>query len=206
MTQACSCLLRPFLWFRRLYEWVLSFSERPHSGRALFVVALAEASFFPIPPDLLLVPLAIGSPRRAPWLATICTLGSVIGAILGYFLGLKFYEIIGFRVVEFYSAGDQYAQVKELYDRWDAIAVAVAGFTPIPFKVFTIAAGLFEVSFLPFLLAALVSRGARFFIVGGLIYFFGPAIQGFINRYFNILTVVFFILLIGGFVFIKYLI
>ena len=194
----------PFTWLRRLYDWVLSLAERPNGSRALFAIAVAEASFFPIPPDILLIPLAMGAPSRALWFSALCTLGSVVGAILGYLLGLKFYEIVGLPIIEFYSAQDQYFEVKALYEEWDAVAVAVAGFTPIPFKVFTIAAGLFEISFFPFLLASLFSRGARFFLVGGLIRWFGPAIQGFIDRYFNLLTIVFVILLFGGFLLVRY--
>ena len=194
----------PFGWLRSLYDWVVGFSERPNAARTLFVLAFAEASFFPIPPDVLLISLAIGAPRRALWFATICTLGSLLGALLGYLLGLKFYELIGQQVVEFYSAGEQYQRVQALYQQWDVLAIAVAGFTPIPFKVFTISAGVFELNLITFAVAVVLSRGARFFLLGGLIWRFGPSIRGFVDRYFNLLTILFFILLVGGFLILNY--
>ena len=191
---------------RRLYDWVLSLSESPYGTLALFLLAVAEASFFPIPPDVLLLALAVGAPHRALWFSLVCTLGSLIGAAAGYLLGLEFYELIGRRIIEVYGAQERYSQVAELYREWDAVAIAVAGFTPIPYKVFTIAAGAFHINFVTFLLASIVSRGARFFIVGGLIRWLGPGIKELIDRYFNLLTVAFVILLIGGFVIIKYVI
>ena len=194
----------PFSWLRAIYDWVLGFAERPEGERALFLIAFAEASFFPIPPDMLLIPLAVGSPGKALRFAAVCTVGSVLGAMLGYLLGLQFYEVLGRRIIEFYGAQDGYQQTRELYQNWDAIAVAVAGFTPIPYKVFTIAAGVFHINFLTFLLASLLSRGARFFLVGGLILWFGPEIKRFMDRYFNLLTVVFGVLMIGGFLILKY--
>jgi membrane protein YqaA with SNARE-associated domain len=125
---------------------------------------------------------------------------------VGYLLGYQFYELIGARIIEFYGVEDRYEQVGDLYRRWDAIAVGIAGFTPIPYKVFTIAAGAFSINFVTFMLASLVSRGARFFLVGGLVRWLGPGIKRFIERYFNLLTVVFVILLVGGFILMKYVI
>ncbi len=194
----------PFSWLRAIYDWVLGFAERPEGERALFFIAFAEASFFPVPPDMLLIPLALGAPGKALRFAAVCTVGSLLGAMLGYLLGLQFYEVLGRRIIEFYGVQDGYQQARTLYQNWDAIAVAVAGFTPIPYKVFTIAAGVFHINFLTFLLASLLSRGARFFLVGGLILWFGPEIKRFMDRYFNLLTVVFVVLLIGGFLVLKY--
>jgi membrane protein YqaA with SNARE-associated domain len=194
----------PFRWLRRLYDWVVSLSERPNAVPSLFVLAFAEASFFPLPPDILLIALAIGAPKRSLWFATICTLGSALGALLGYFLGLQFYELIGQQIVEFYAAGEQFQRVQALFQQWDVLAIAVAGVTPIPFKVFTISAGVFELNVITFGVAVLLSRGARFFLLGGLIWRFGPSIRDFVDRYFNLLTILFFILLVGGFLIIKY--
>lgn len=191
---------------RRLYDWVLSFSESPYGSLALFLIAVAESSFFPVPPDVLLIALAVGAPHRAFWYALVTTVGSVVGAAIGYLLGLQFYELIGERIIQIYGAQERYAQVAELYKEWDAIAVAIAGFTPIPYKIFTIAAGAFEINFWTFILTSLLSRGARFFLVGGLIRWLGPGIKRVIDRYFNLLTVIFMILLVGGFVLIKYVI
>jgi membrane protein YqaA with SNARE-associated domain len=192
--------------FRKLYDWVVSFSEGPHGTWALFLVAVAEASFFPVPPDVLLLALAIGSPHRALWFSLVCTTGSVLGAGFGYLLGIEFYDLVGKPIIDFYSAEEGYERVQALYREWDAIAVGVAGLTPIPFKVFTIAAGAFRINFVTFLLASLVSRGLRFFVIGGLIRWLGPGIKEFIDRYFNLLVVIFGILLVGGFVIVKYVI
>ena len=197
-------VLKPFGWIRGLYDWVVGLAKRPNSGRALFGIAFAESSFFPIPPDILLIPLGIGDPKKALRFAGICTVGSLLGALLGYLLGLEFYEFLGRRIIEFYGAGEQYERVRDLYQEWDAVAVLVAGFTPIPFKLFTIAGGVFHINLVTFFLAAMVSRGARFFLLGGLISWFGPAIGNFIDRYFNLLTILFIILLLGGFWIVNY--
>jgi membrane protein YqaA with SNARE-associated domain len=196
----------PFTLLRKLYDWVLAFAETPQGTWALFLLAVAESSFFPIPPDVLLMALAVAAPSRAFRFAAICSAGSVLGGVVGYLLGLKFYELLGRPIIEFYSAGDAYQRVQQLYRDWDAIAVAVAGFTPIPYKVFTIAAGVFEINFTTFLLASIVSRSARFFLISGLIWWLGPRIRAFIERYFNLLTVVFAVLLVGGFILLKYVI
>ncbi|HUG43797.1 MAG TPA: VTT domain-containing protein [Acidobacteriota bacterium] len=196
----------PFNLLRALYDWVLSFADRPGGVWALLLIAFAESSFFPIPPDVLLIALAIGAPMRSWWFALVCSIGSVAGAAAGYLIGLEFYSLIGRPIIEFYSAAERYDQVKALYDRWDAVAVGVAGFTPIPFKVFTISAGAFQVHFWTFLAAAAASRSARFFLVAGLIRWFGPGIRELVDRYFNLLTILFVILLVGGFVVLKYVI
>lgn len=191
---------------RRLYDWVLGFAEKPFGAWALLALSFAESSFFPVPPDVLLMALSVGKPLKAFWFATICTIGSVAGAALGYFLGMEFYELVGRPIIEFYGASDRYDTVKQLYENWDALAVGIAGFTPIPYKVFTIAAGAFQINFAVFMLASVVSRGARFFIIAGLIRWFGPTIKEFIDRYFNLLTVLFMVLLVGGFLVVKYFI
>jgi len=196
--------LNPFTWVRSLYDWVVGLSERPNAVRTLFVIAFAESSFFPVPPDVLLIPLAIGVPRRALRFAALCTVGSSLGALFGYFLGLEFYEVIGQRIVAFYSAGEQYERVQALYQRWDVVAIALAGFTPIPFKIFTITAGVFKINLITFTIVVLLSRGARFFLLGGVIWRFGPSIRNFVDRYFNLLVILFSILLVGGFFIVKY--
>jgi len=194
----------PFAQIRRLYDWVVSLAQSRHGIWALFLIAFAESSFFPIPPDILLIALAVGAPRRSLRFALVCTVGSAVGAGFGYLLGLQFYEFAGRPIIEFYGVGDRYLEVRDLYARWDAIAVGVAGFTPIPFKVFTIAAGAFQINFFTFLVACVVSRGARFFLQGALILWFGPQIQKLIERYFNLLTIVFLVMLVGGFILLKY--
>ena len=190
---------------KKLYNWVLHWAETPYGTWALFILAFAESSFFPIPPDVLLIALAVGAPKKSLKYALVCSIGSVLGGCLGYLIGWQFMVGIGNRIIEFYGLTPKVAYIEALYQQYDAWAVAIAGFTPIPYKVFTIAAGAFKINFLVFVLASVVSRSARFFLVGGLIYIFGPKIQAFIDRYFNILATVFVVLLIVGFIAIKYL-
>lgn len=193
-----------FRWLRFLYDWVVGLSEKNYAVWALFLIALAEACFFPIPPDVLLIALAVGLPSRSLWFALVSSLGSLVGAAGGYLIGWQFYEILGRPIVDFYGAEQMYGRVGALYDQWNALAVGVAGFTPIPYKVFTIAAGAFGINFPIFMLASAVSRSARFFLVAGLIYWVGPRVKEFIDRYFNLLTIVFAVLLLGGFLLLKF--
>jgi membrane protein YqaA with SNARE-associated domain len=189
---------------RKLYDWVLTWAYSPYAVPALFLLALAESSFFPIPPDVLLMALAISIPRKSFYYALVCSVGSVIGGVLGYLIGYEFMELIGYRIIELYGFADKWDYVGNLYNTYAGWAVAIAGFTPIPYKVFTIAAGAFKIDFTVFLIASVLSRSARFFLVGGLIYFFGPPIRSFIDKYFNLLAILFMILLIGGFILIKH--
>ncbi len=190
---------------RRLYDWVLHWAETPYGSWALFLLALCESSFFPIPPDVLLIALAVAVPRKSFKYALVCSAGSVIGGCLGYLIGWQFMATVGDRIIDFYGLNAKVEYIATLYSQYDAWAVGIAGFTPIPYKVFTIAAGLFKIKFSVFVLASLLSRSARFFMVGGLIYVCGPQIQGFIERYFNILAIAFAVLLVLGFVVVKYL-
>ncbi|MDD5723990.1 MAG: DedA family protein [Syntrophales bacterium] len=190
---------------RRLYDWVLNWAETPYGSWALFLLAMAESSFFPIPPDVLLIALAISIPARSFRYALICSVGSLLGGVIGYMIGYQFMDLVGLRIVDFYGFTQQYAAVGDLYNRYNAWAVGIAGFTPIPYKIFTISAGAFKINFIVFFIASAISRAARFFLVGGLIYKFGPEIKLFIDRYFNILAFVFVVLLIGGFMLIKYI-
>lgn len=190
---------------RRLYDWVLHWAETPYGGWALFALAFCESSFFPIPPDILLIALAVGVPKKSLRYALICSIGSVLGGCLGYLIGWQFMAAVGNRIIAFYNLADKVSLIADMFRTYDAWAIGIAGFTPIPYKVFTISAGMFEINFPVFLLASAVSRSARFFLIGGLIYIFGPAIQAFIDRYFNILAVSFTVLLVAGFILLKYL-
>lgn len=187
-------------------SWVEAFAEKPGAGWALFLIALAESSFFPIPPDVLLIALAVSLPTKAFRYALICSIGSVLGGMLGYLIGLEFYDLIGRKIITFYNLQEQYEAVRILYERNAFSAIAIAGFTPIPYKVFTIAAGAFRVSFETLVVASVVSRPARFFLVAGLFFFFGARIKSFIDKYFEALTVAFVVLLVLGFVVVKYLV
>ncbi|MFH1991493.1 MAG: YqaA family protein [Pseudomonadota bacterium] len=188
---------------RRLYDWILRWAQTPYGAWALFLLAFCESSFFPIPPDVLLIALAVAVPRKSLRYALVCSAGSVLGGCFGYLIGWQFMASIGSRIVDFYGLGSKIEYIGALYKTYDAWAVGIAGFTPIPYKVFTISAGAFKIDFWVFVLASLVSRSARFFLVGGLIYIFGPGIQDFIEKYFNILAIAFTVLLILGFVVIK---
>ena len=190
---------------RRIYDWVLHWADTPYGTWALFLLAFAESSFFPIPPDVLLIALCVARPERSFRYALVSAAGSILGGCLGYLIGWQFMTGVGNRIVAFYGLTEKVAYIETLYQTYDAWAVGIAGFTPIPYKVFTITAGMFKINFVVFVLASLVSRSARFFIVGGLIYLFGPRIQRFIDRYFDLLAVSFTVLLVAGFVLIKYL-
>ncbi len=195
-----------FEYLRRLKAWVEAFAGKPYAGWALFVIAFAESSFFPIPPDALLIALAVIVPQKAFRYALICSIGSVLGGMFGYFIGLEFYDAVGSRIIRFYGVEQQYDQVRALYEQNAFAAIAVAGFTPIPYKVFTIAAGAFKISFSTLLIASVISRSARFFLVATLFYFFGARIKSFIDKYFEVLTIAFMILLVLGFVAVRWLV
>jgi len=188
---------------RRTYDWVLHWAHTPYGVPALFLISFSESSFFPIPPDVLLIALAISIPINSFRYAFICSIGSVLGGIFGYIIGLSFIETIGFPIIAFYGFAERYEYLQGLYRQYDALAVAIAGFTPIPYKVFTIAAGAFKINFWVFVLASIVSRSARFFLLAWMVYYWGEGIKGFIDRYFNLLTIVFAILLVLGFFLIR---
>ena len=188
---------------RNLYRWVFHWAQTPYGTPALFAIAVAESSFFPIPPDILLIALSFSVPKKAFRYATICTIGSVLGGILGYFIGVYLMEWVGLRIINFYSLQEAYLNVKIIFHQYGGWAVAIAGFTPIPYKLFTIASGAFSIPFGTFVIASVLSRSARFFLVGASIYFFGEKMKIFIDRYFNVLTFLFFLLFILGWFVIK---
>ena len=190
---------------RKTYDWVLHWSATKHALPALAVLSFAESSFFPIPPDVLLIAMAVAVPMKAFRYAAVCSVASVLGGMFGYFLGWQFMDLVGTPIVEFYHFQEQFAKIGSWYEEYNAWAVGAAGFTPLPYKVFTLAAGAFEINFPVFVLASLASRSARFFIVAGLIYKFGAPIKVFIEKYFNILSIVFIVLLFAGFVLVKYI-
>lgn len=190
---------------RRLKQWIETFAQKPGAGWSLFVLAFVESSFFPIPPDVLLIAIAILVPSKAFRYAFICSVGSVLGGVLGYVIGLEFYDLAGKSIIEFYGMQAQYSYVQDLYRQNAFAAIAIAGFTPIPYKVFTIAAGAFEVPIITLVYASALSRSARFFLVSALIFWFGPKVKPFIDKYFEALSVTFITLLILGFVCVKWI-
>lgn len=193
-------------WVRRLYDWVLHWAETPYGAWALAILAFAEASFFPIPPDPLLMALCLGAASRSLRFATITTGASVLGGIVGYLIGSLAWQAMGGFFFAYVPGVTEEAfnSVQELYNRYDFWAVFLAGLTPIPYKVFTLSSGIFGINFPVFLLASILSRGLRFFVVAGLIYRFGPPISRFIDKYFNLLTWVFGALIILGFLVIEF--
>ena len=188
---------------KSLYDWMLHWAETPCGSWALGLLAFAESSFFPLPPDPLLIALALGAPDKALWFALICSAASVAGGILGYLIGMGLMGTVGSRILRFYGAEAKWESIKRLFDRYDAWAVVIAGFTPIPYKVFTIAAGAFRIRFGTFVIASIIGRAGRFFLVAGLIYLYGDVIRTFIDRYFNLLSVAFIVLLVLGFLLVK---
>ena len=192
---------------RRMYDWVLGFAHHRHSTAALATLSFAESSFFPIPPDVLLMPLCLGNRRRAFWFATVCTVASVLGGLAGYAIGWGLWEATSsffYNYVPGFTE-DKFQHVGGLYERYNFWVVFIAAFTPIPYKVITIAGGVFHINLPMFIVASIVGRGLRFFLVAGLMWKFGQPIVTFIDKYFNLLSIVFTLLLIGGFAVMKLL-
>ena len=202
-------------YLRRLYDWVLHWAETKYGVPALFLLALAESSFFPIPPDVLLIPLALGARSKALRFALVCSVASIAGGMVGYGIGYFSWwngagaysaiAIFFFNHIPGFSE-QVFLNIQEKYEIYNFLIVFTAGFTPIPFKIITISAGAFSVNFPMFLLASTISRSVRFFLVAMLIRQFGEPITAFIDKYFNILSIIFTILLIGGFLVLKVLI
>ncbi len=193
---------------KKLYDWVLHWADTPYGPLALFLLAFAESSFFPVPPDPLLIALCLGAIKKSWRFAFYTAVASVIGGIVGYFIGFGIWEIVDsffFKYVPFFSK-DTFNIVLDHYQDSGFWYVLWAGFTPIPYKVFTIASGVFKLNFFLFLLASTLSRSLRFFAVAALFRKFGPGIKVFIDKYFNRLAILFFILLVGGFLVIKFMI
>lgn len=184
---------------KRLYDWTLSLAQHRRAPHWLAAVSFIESSVFPIPPDVMLLPMCLARPQKALFYAFVCTLASVAGALLGYAIGAVFYDVIGQPVIAFYGYEDKFEEFKSIFDTHGWLMVAVFGLTFLPFKVITIASGLAGLPIVPFLLAAIGSRGVRFFAVAGLLRLFGQPIADFIEHRFNLVVTVFTLLLVGGF-------
>ena len=188
---------------RRLYDWVLSWADSPYGVAALFLLAVAESSFFPIPPDVLLIALALSIPTRAFRFAAWCTAGSVIGGVLGYYIGYALWSTVEPLLVPTVFSAEKFVSVTELYDTYGVPIVFTAGFTPVPYKLFTIAGGVAKINLPAFIATSFIGRGARFFLVALVIRRYGDQAKLLIDRYFNLLTLAFTILLIGAFLLLK---
>ena len=188
---------------KSLYNWTISLSATPYALWALAIVAFTESSFFPIPPDILLIPLILAKPKNAYLIALIATIASVLGGGLGYYIGFKLYEAIGAAIINFYHAQQLFYEFQTQFNKYGAMAVFFAGITPFPYKIITISSGIAGMSFYQFLIFSVIARGARFFIIAILLRLYGKTIRNFIERHLNLLFILFVILLIAGFLLIK---
>jgi membrane protein YqaA with SNARE-associated domain len=192
-------------WMRRLYDWVIHWASTPKAVPALFLIAFAESSFFPIPPDVLLIAMVLSVPTRAFRYAFICSLGSVLGGMAGYGIGWGLWEVVDTFFLTYVFSQELFDKVVQAYQNKAFLVVLTAAFTPIPYKIITIAAGVTKINFLTLVLASAIGRSSRFFLVAGLLRYFGPVMKEKIEKYFDWLALAFFALLIGGFLLVKYL-
>ncbi|KGB82641.1 MAG: DedA family protein [Confluentimicrobium sp.] len=190
---------------RRLYDWTISLAEHRHALWALAFVAFIESSVFPIPPDVLMVPMIIARPSRAWLIASVALVASVLGGLLGYYIGFGLFESVGRPVLEFYGKDAYFEEFRARYNEWGAWAVLIAGVTPFPFKVITILSGSTGLNFGIFVVASIVARGFRFFIVAALLWKFGPPVRDFIEKRLGVVFTVLMLLFFGGFAMVKYL-
>jgi membrane protein YqaA with SNARE-associated domain len=191
---------------RRAYDWTMRQASRENAPQALFWVAFIESSIFPIPPDVMLIPMVLARRARAWLYATICTVGSVIGGLAGYAIGYFLFELVGRHIVRFYGYGARFDEIAGWFNEWGVWILLVKGMTPFPYKVLTISAGAFHMAFVPFVLASIAARAMRFYLVAALLYLFGEPIREFIERRLTLVTTAFVVLLVGGFLAIRYLV
>lgn len=190
---------------RRLYNWTLAQAMSPYAMWVLAAVAFVESSFFPIPPDVLMIPMIIARPSKAFVIATVATVSSVLGGMFGYLIGWGFFEVIGQPIFDFYGKSDAVAEFQQRFNDYGAWAVLIAGVTPFPFKVITIMSGVTALSFPVFVISAIIARALRFFIVAALLWKFGAPIRDFIERRLGLMFTIFCVLLIGGFAVLGFL-
>lgn len=190
---------------RPLYDWTMRLAARKHATSALAVVSFVESSVFPIPPDVMLIPMVLADRRRAWYIATVCTIASVLGGFAGYAIGYFLWEAVGEPIMNFYGYAEKFASFSDRYNDYGGWIVFIAGVTPFPYKVITIASGVTQLSLPVFLVCSVVARGLRFFVVAGLLYWFGPPIKEFIERRLGLMFTIFVVLLVGGFVVLKLL-
>jgi membrane protein YqaA with SNARE-associated domain len=185
--------------FKRLYDWTLSLAESRHSTLALAGIAFAESSFFPLPPDLVLLPMSLAKPQKAWFYAAVCTIASVAGGILGYFIGAALFDTLGQWIIKFYGYGPRIDALRDFYGQWGWAFILVKGLTPIPFKLVTIVSGLLGYSLPLFILLALITRGARFFIIAAAMNRFGDTFRGLLEKHFAAFVVILLVVVVAGF-------
>lgn len=191
---------------RRLYDWMMEMAASSKAPHALAAVSFAESSFFPIPPDVMLIPMVLAERAKAWFFASLATIASVLGGVAGYLIGYVLYDAVGAPLLNFYGYLDKFNEFSQYFHDYGAWIVLLFGLTPFPYKVITITSGVVSLNFVVFVVASLVARALRFFAVAGLLYWFGPPIRTFIEKHFGLMTIVFFVMLFAGFVAIKYLI
>ena len=189
---------------KKLYNWTISHASHPFAIGFLAVIAFLESSIFPIPPDVLLIALVLASRDKAWIMASVCTVFSVSGGLFGYIIGFFLFTSIGDPILEFYGYQDHFSRFKSVYNDWGAWIVFAGGFTPIPYKVITIASGAVHFNLITFLVASIVSRGMRFFLVSALLWYFGPPVRKIIEKNLNFFAILFFAILLLGFIVIRY--
>ncbi|MEM8631600.1 MAG: YqaA family protein [Pseudomonadota bacterium] len=190
---------------RALYDWTLRLAEHPHAMWALAIIAFAESSVFPIPPDVLMIPMIVARPSKAFVIATVALVASVLGGIFGYFIGAVLYEQVGEPVLIALGKADYFAEFQQLYTEWGIWVVLTAGVTPFPYKVITILSGATALPLGVFIATSIVARGLRFFLVAGLLWKFGDPIREFVEKRLGLMFTLFIVLLLGGFLVVGYL-
>tara|TARA_B100000029_G_C17572010_1_gene956930 strand:- start:1903 stop:2487 length:585 start_codon:yes stop_codon:yes gene_type:complete len=193
------------IFLRTLYTWTLSKAEHKYSSWILSFISFIESSFFPIPPDILLIPMIIAKRTKAWMYAFICTFFSVLGGVAGYIIGYYFYNSIGVLIINTYHLSNSFNTFESYYNEYGIFIILGAGFTPFPFKFITIASGVFNLNIFLFIFTAIIARGLRFYLLAGLLFIFGEKIKILIDKYFNLFAILFFILLVGSVLLIKFI-
>ena len=189
---------------RKLYNWTMSFASHPQAKWVLAAVAFVESSVFPIPPDVLLVPTVLANRQKAWQIAGICTVFSVLGGMLGYAIGALLYDTLGLWLMNLYGYTDKVEQFRQSYAEWGAWIILIKGLTPIPYKIVTIASGFAGYDFFSFVVLSLITRALRFYLVAALLYFYGEPVRNFIEKRLELVTAAFAIILVSGFVIVRY--
>lgn len=196
---------KPTTMLKRLYDWTMAQAARPNAIWVLAAISFIESSIFPIPPDVLLIPMVLAAREKAWRIALVCTVASVLGGMAGYAIGALLYDSVGRPVLELYGQTGRFDEFREAYNAWGAWIVAGAGVTPFPYKVITIASGVTGLDLATFTIASVLSRGLRFFVEAGLLWYIGPPVRVFVEKNLNLVAAVFFVALFGGFILVRYL-
>ena len=190
---------------RRLYHWLLDLAKKPYAIPIAALISFIESSFFPIPPDVIMIPMIIANPKRAWLIALIITVSSVMGGLFGYWIGSGLYDTLGHKIVAFYGAMEHFEEFQIFYEEYGAWAVFTAGITPFPYKIITITSGILHLDLYTFIFASLAARGIRFFAIAALLWYFGDRIKIFIDKYLGIISILIVLIAISGFILLKFI-